>query len=603
MRLNTPLAVLVSAGLVLGVSSILGAAQFPSELTVVARWGHANAGGPTAIAVDRRSGAVYVLEQDSTVVRKFSAAGELTAVWQVGTPQGVPGRRIAVDGEGSVYITDPSTNSIRKLGPSGELLATWALPPASRWPIDRLWMLGGIAVDRHDQVYIVHTGTSRVLKLDSSGTLVSEWPAPEAIREIAVGRTGDIYLAGASLAGSRVTRLSQTGTLVASWDFLAFDGRQFPGVVQSLPSGIAVDDQGHFFVADKRNHRVLKFSDDGHLLRVWGWKGRALGAFHFAWFAGIALDSTGNVLVADSENYRVERFTPDGILRQTWKGFAGEGQLRLPNGVALSPNGRLYVADTRNHRIAMFDTTGRYLGAWGSFGRRPGELIEPWGIAVDRKGNVYVGEVGNRRVQKFDSDGKFLATWPERRLDCQDRPCDVSGHWVVVSSSDVLYVDSYDPPVHKIHRFTTSGKWLGDWSIRGTPLSMTLDAQGYIHMTVSRHSTYGSTGYSVQKFDSNGRQVGIWGSPGRAEDELFAPTAIAVDAEGNTYLSAIDLRNSRRIKKFDSAGRLLFSWPPPESPGGAGLACPEATILDGAGHMYIAEPCSHSIIKLAIEGQ
>ena len=74
--------------------------------------------------------------------------------------------------------------------------------------------------------------------------------------------------------------------------------------------------------------------------------GRGTGKGEFDSPTGIAVDPNGNFLVADTNNGRIEKFSPTGTFLDIigTKG-SGQGQLGAPNGIAIDRAGNIYVAD------------------------------------------------------------------------------------------------------------------------------------------------------------------------------------------------------------------------------------------------------------------
>ena len=82
---------------------------------------------PEAVAVDTH-GDVYVADQLSYVVQKFTAAGAFETEWGSyggGHGQFGPIGGLAVDAAGNVYVVDSSHNRIEKFGPDGEFITAW----------------------------------------------------------------------------------------------------------------------------------------------------------------------------------------------------------------------------------------------------------------------------------------------------------------------------------------------------------------------------------------------------------------------------------------------------------------------------------------------
>ncbi len=49
----------------------------------------------------------------------------------------------------------------------------------------------------------------------------------------------------------------------------------------SGPSGLAVDELGHIYVAEDGNHRIQKFDSNGNFIGMWGREGSGRGKFYF----------------------------------------------------------------------------------------------------------------------------------------------------------------------------------------------------------------------------------------------------------------------------------------------------------------------------------
>ncbi len=64
----------------------------------------------------------------------------------------------------------------------------------------------------------------------------------------------------------------------------------------------------------------------------------------------------------------------------------------------------------------------------------------------------------------------------------------------------------------------------------------------------------------VQKFDVEGRSLGLWGEPGRLPGQLYNPWALAVDSTG--AVSVIDSNNHRvqRFRHVSGMARGLWPW-------------------------------------------
>ena len=127
------------------------------------------------------------------------------------------------------------------------------------------------------------------------------------------------------------------------------------------------------------------------------------------------------VYVADTWNHRILKFSPEGKLAKVW-GHAYYGQddplgIWGPRGIAVDALGRVYVSDTGNKRIVIFDADGNYLAQSGSPGLQPGQFDEPVGLAFDEHSNLYVADTWNQRVQVFIRAGDDLTFTPLTQWD------------------------------------------------------------------------------------------------------------------------------------------------------------------------------------------
>jgi NHL repeat len=83
---------------------------------------------------------------------------------------------------------------------------------------------------------------------------------------------------------------------------------------------------------------------------------------------------------------------------------------------------------------------------------------------------------------------------------------------------------------------------------------LTHDQQGNIYVTDSDQGQQNSHRARIVKLSPTGTLLATWGKTGSAPGELNIPDGVAVDAQGNVYVSDL---NNFRIQKFSSTGTLL----------------------------------------------
>jgi cysteine-rich repeat protein len=277
-------------------------------------------------------------------------------------------RRIAVDGT----ITTVAGNGTEADGDAGNLATTATLNEPM-----------GIAFDREGRIYFSDPNDCRVRRIEQDGTM----------------RT---------IAGSTDGRFSSGA--------YGFSGDGGPAVNARLaaPSGIAIDEDGRVFIADRDNARVRRVDVDGTITTIAGNGAPApvsagVPATEASLFepTGVALDTEGRVLIAERGRSRVLRIEADGtiaIIAGTGvEGSAGDGgpateaQLDHPQAVALDALGRVLIADQFNG-VRRIETDGTI-----------STLVEGIAdsIAVAPDGDVVF--CGGGRVHSIAGDGSVSA--------------------------------------------------------------------------------------------------------------------------------------------------------------------------------------------------
>ncbi|VDL82060.1 unnamed protein product [Nippostrongylus brasiliensis] len=138
---------------------------------------------------------------------------------------------------------------------------------------------------------------------------------------------------------------------------------------------------------------------DGNYLNSFGGHGQSNGKFNNPW--GVAVDELGTIYVADKDNHRVQMFDKNGLfVGKFGSNGHGPGQLHNPLFIAVNnANHQVYVSDSSNHRICVYDVQGAFLFSFGTEGFHGGQFKFPRGVAVDPQGNILVADSGNNRIQ------------------------------------------------------------------------------------------------------------------------------------------------------------------------------------------------------------
>jgi hypothetical protein len=129
-------------------------------------------------------------------------------------------------------------------------------------------------------------------------------------------------------------------------------------------------------------------------------------------------------------------------------------------------NGDIYVTESFSPRVRKFTSDGAFLLAWGASGSDPGQFDSPGAIVVDHHDNVWVADGGNSRVQKFSADGAFLlAVGSPGSGDGQFAQYSIAD--VAVDLADNLYVGEA-AFVDRVQQFTSGGAFLTKFGVHGS---------------------------------------------------------------------------------------------------------------------------------------
>ena len=224
-----------------------------------------------------------------------------------------------------------------------------------------------------------------------------------------VDKNGRIYVA--DVGNHRIVRFDDmNGSNWVSLNLSGIVGQEYPWTY-----GAFVDDNGTLYIADRLNHRIVQIEDPfgengSRQVTFFGTHGSGIGQFR--WPNAIMVDDIGRIYVADTRNHRLVRM--DDITGAGWVTCGARGrkdyQFNLPSALFVSEAGLVYVADTGNHRIVQLNWQNDECTDWVSLGRRGwgfGQFNEPTSVFVDELGRIYVADSRNHRIVRMDDISGF----------------------------------------------------------------------------------------------------------------------------------------------------------------------------------------------------
>jgi len=240
------------------------------------------------------------------------------------------------------------------------------------------------------------------------------------------------------------------------------------------------------------------------------------------------------------------------------------------------------------------------LRLFGSQGANPGQFYSPRNVAVGPEGSLYVADSGNHRIQVFDSEGTFLRQWGS--MGPGEGQFNEPWGIAVDENGDVYVADTWN---HRIQVFDSEGQFLRKWGFFATtdgqlgqenglwgPRAIAVDPEGNLYVTDTGNKR-------VQKFNSLGNFLGQWGGGGIVEGRFDEPVGIAVDGQGNIYVA--DAWN-RRVQKFDQSFNYLTEWPV-EAWLGESVVNKPFLAADDKGLVYVSDPEGYRILVFDSSGE
>jgi sugar lactone lactonase YvrE len=420
----------------------------------------------------------------------------------------------------------------------------------------------------------------------------------------------------------------------------------------SLPSGVAIDSAGNFYVSAEQINRIYEFTQPVTFNRadllnnIIGPGANNPSPTSLQFPMGLALDLTDHLYVADQANNRVLVFTEGTSPSNTIANGAG-GQrdtlhnapnyvdsigTDLPGGLAIDksstpPHRHLYVADTANNRVLGWDDVSSFttakpadlalgqpdflsyrcnngVAAIDVAGLGADSLCTPRGISVDARGNLYVADAGNNRVLVYNTPFDPNSGEPG------------AGD----STADFVYGQGGSFTAHNCNQNATS---------LCAPSSVALDASGNIYVADASNNrvlqfapprkppvnsdalanrAYGQSG--VSDFTDKLCADGLSGDPAPSSHGICNPGGLALDASGDLFIA--DTGNSRVLEidapltGAQNASRVFGQTNDftasgcnrgAPAPGVATLCAPTGLTFDAVGDLYVADAGNDRVLE------
>src|SRR5271165_4300774 len=407
----------------------------------------------SGLAIDARGNTYFGIQAKNRVYR-LGADGLVTVYAGTGVDakslEGVPAvdspllnpYALAADAAGELYIAC-SQGVVRVDASTGLVSTVFATPYASHGSSIRIASVEHLAAGTDGELYLIDGGDWRVKRyslasgavtvLAGNGTLgaaqVGGPPIASALkypRALAVAADGTVYF---STAEPAVYRIRQSDGILEAIDFRLPDW-QTPLGDYDIPSGLALDERGHLYVAQANRSQIVRVTLKSGEVSIYAgtgaqkFNGDDIPATRAALMPLLMTgDPAGNLTVAD-HCCRIRRVNNATGLLSTIAGNglpiadeASTGALyaRLwdPTNAVPAPDGSVYITSSASYRVLRLTPAGNLVtvaggGDFTTQGSEPGlaaqvSLYFPQGLWADGNGDVYFSDFGNRIVRRLDA--------------------------------------------------------------------------------------------------------------------------------------------------------------------------------------------------------
>jgi len=213
-----------------------------------------------------------------------------------------------------------------------------------------------------------------------------------------------------------------------------------------------------------------------------------------------------------------------------------------PYGVDIR-DGKIFVVDTIGGLVAILDLVKKKTDTLGTEGQ--GILRKPVNLAVDEDGTRYVTDRVLERVMVYDAENKYVTAYGDPE---SWSPSDVaiSGDELYVADREagqVYVLDKHSG--EELRRLGSEGLGKGQFLY---PSNVAVDDDGNIYVSDTMN-------YRIQKIDPDGNLLQQFGEAGDAVGNFARPKGIAVDREGRLYAVDAAFMN---VQIFNPEGKVLL---------------------------------------------
>ena len=305
-------------------------------------------------------------------------------------------------------------------------------------------------------------------------------------------------------------------------------------------------------------------------------------------------------------------------------GYAdGQGQSAMfnnPQGVVADSQGNIYVADSFNNYIRKISATGTVttFAGNGKAGYADGpadsaEFYGPAGLTLDSQGNLIVADVGNNVIRKVDVSGNVTTYTGSGSAGYSGGTDNLFVYYnnpigAALSSDGTMYIaDKGNNAIRKVTPLAALVSTLAGNHTAGfvdatgilayfnKPSAVAVDASGNTYV-----ADLGN--YALRKITSAGVVTTLAGNPKQTK-LINLPVGLAFDAGGNLFITDEGgriLEYSKDAVLYVLAGKLNTAGYTDGTGTSALFNNPQGITVDASGNIYVADQNNNCIRKITL---
>jgi uncharacterized protein (TIGR03663 family) len=236
----------------------------------------------------------------------------------------------------------------------------------------------------------------------------------------------------------------------------------------------------------------------------------------------------------------------------------------------------------------------------------PIQLLEPRGVAVAPDGSAYIADARNNRIVHVSETGEFINEWGTLGdTSTGEAPGGTFREpWglAVAPDGSVFVADTWN---HRVQKFNSDGQFVTMWGYFGQaespdafwgPRDVAIDANGRVYVTDTGNKR-------IVVFDQQGTFVTEFGSYGFDIGQFDEPVGLAIDLNGNVYVA--DTWNQRiqvLAPNMDGESFVPMSEWPLVGWHGQSLFNKPYLAADEAGNVFVSDPEGYRLLQFNSQG-